>query len=73
MNLRAPDSTSIDESDPPSPHDQFLRIDAEHEAALYIFIRTMLPLEEDAAKCIVVLSFVDFGQSKVCCEGQCSR
>jgi hypothetical protein len=33
----------------------------------------MLPPEQQAAECIVILPLVVFGQSKVCEEGQCGH
>ena len=32
------------------PHDQFLRLYAEHEVALHTFVRSMLPTREDASE-----------------------
>lgn len=47
------------------PHDQFLRLYAEHEVALHTFVRSMLPTREDASEVmqeVIVILWQKFNQ-----------
>jgi len=54
-------------SQPPEhpPHDQFLRLYAEHEVALHTFVRSMLPTREEASEVmqeVIVILWQKFSQ-----------